>query len=176
MKTNVGTITRICAEGLQKKIWSCGMSQAEHESAMPLLWEHFSQKSKLLVVRNAAVTLAALTACRLPGIILPLCAVPETRVKLLWLVWGTDLQGKRCGDWVVLTLRLLTLKNVARRCNNRLQERNLFYSWCKKLKFNHVRYKEKPNGKAGKFWARVFEDFNVWQPLMTGGWGLLGLW
>lgn len=40
LKTNVGTMTWICAEGLQKKkanIWICGMSQADHESAMPLL-------------------------------------------------------------------------------------------------------------------------------------------
>lgn len=58
-------------------------------------------------MRNAAVTLAALTACRSPGVILPLCAVPKTRDKLLWLVWDAELQGERWGDRVDLTLRLL---------------------------------------------------------------------
>ena len=42
-------------------------------------------------------------ACRSPDVILLLRFVPETCVKLLWLVWGTELQGKRWGDWVDLT-------------------------------------------------------------------------
>lgn len=138
MKTNVGTITWICAEGLQKKIWICSMSQAEHESAMPLLWEHFSQKSKLLVARNAAIALAAL-ACRSPGIILLLCAVPETRVKLLWLVWGTELQGKRWGDWVDLTWGCLPWRRLpGGAIIGFKREICSLYSWCKKLKFNQV--------------------------------------
>lgn len=87
------TMAWICAEGFQKKIWSCGVSQAERESAMPLLQEHFPEKSELLVGRSShQVTLAVLPAGHLVS---SWChpAVPETHGNPLCLLWGTGLQG-----------------------------------------------------------------------------------
>lgn len=82
----------ICAEGLQKKIWSCGVSQAEHESAMPLLKEHFLQKSKILVVRNSIHVTAGhlVSSCCFMLLLRPWNSV--------CLLWGPGLQGKRA-EW-----------------------------------------------------------------------------
>lgn len=84
----------ICAEGFQKKIWSCGVSQAEHESAMALLHEHFPEKSELLVVRSSHhVTLAVLPAGHQCHPAVSCC--PQDP---LCLVWGTELRGIRWSD------------------------------------------------------------------------------
>lgn len=98
-------------------------------------------------------------ACRLPGVILLLCAVPETHGNSLCLVWGTEHQGKRWSDWVDLTWGRLPWRRLpGGAVMGFKREICSLYSWCKKLKFNQV---EKQNSKAGRIWEDSLRGHGV---------------
>ena len=77
----------------------------------------------------------------------------ETHVKLLWLVWGTELQGKRWSGWVDLTWGCLPWRRLpGGAIIGFKREICSLYSWCRKLKFNQVSGTSKSQmGSLGRF-------------------------